>query len=200
MRLKPKMEHISGIKQRAVKTKLTVTLQEYYRRLENLDWNFSSSDSKKHFDRGAKDMDWVELLASFDENFQELFKQFREYKLSGQPETAPVKPKPPFPAKPSNLSVLVPVLGESGAYLMCAATDRTNEIWDKTITDEGHFILREIAGRGRIVGVYSTYENVNAAAVIAVSHINGEYDDVQIENIAFFEPRNATEGGNHGPI
>lgn len=180
-------EHIEGIKQRAVKAKSVVSIQEFYSRLQALDWFFSMADNRAAYENGARDLAEIELIASFSETFQTLLDQYRGFIFSGDPWNTPKLEAPEKPTCESKVEMMIHVISHSGAYLMQESSDTSNEVWDKTDSPDGHFLLSEISGTERKLGVLKTYDDVCHAASIAVNFSLGGYDEVLIENITLFD-------------
>jgi hypothetical protein len=181
-------EHIESVKQRAVKMKTVTTIQDFYKRLDAFDWYFSMSDSREAYERGLKGIQKLELLASCNDRFAILFENFREHKFSGEAWHNQKNAKPLLPKFECCVEIMEPVC-HAGAYLMCAGAVNVREVWDKTSTNEGNFVLREISGTDRLLGVFTSYEDVNSAAQFAVTTTQIAYDDVLIENIQIFQSR-----------
>lgn len=179
-------EHISDLKQRAAKMKSVVSIQEFYSRLESLDWFFSVSDSRSEYERGAKALEKLELTASHNDEFMLLLHAYRAYVFSGEEWKTPRLEKPPKPKSEKLVEMMIPVMSHSGAYLIQERSETAKEIWDKTTKADGYFILREISGREQLLGVFTNYQDVNRAASIASNSTIGGYDDVLIENIKLF--------------
>ena len=183
-------EHISDLKQRAVKMKSVVSIQEFYSRLESLDWFFSMSDSRSEYERGAKALEKLKLIASHNDEFMLLLHAYRPYVFSGDEWKTPRLEKPLKPKSETLVEMMVPVMSHSGAYLIQEGSETAKEIWDKTTKADGHFILREISGLERLLGVFTNYQDVNGAASIASNPTTGVYGDVLIENIKIFKSVN----------
>lgn len=180
-------EHLNGIKQRSVKMKSVITIQEFYSRLQSMDWFFPMSDSRAAYEVGAKKLEKLETTASYSSEFQSLLDSYRAYVFSGEEWGTQQLELPSKPDIDAAVEMLVPVVSHAGAYLMHQSTENTNEIWDKTRNIDGHFILREISGGEKLLGVFKTYGDVNNAASIAVNATLGGFGDVVIENIKLFE-------------
>lgn len=170
--------HIEDLRKRAVKVKSATSIQEFY---SGLDRHFTSPHLQQNTKVRDKSATRLKTLASQNTAFNQLYSAFEAYSLSGQHAE-----KPECPMLDCSIEVEIPVISHSGAFLVLAGTENTSEIWDGTASSEGSFVLRELVGLERLLGVFTSYQDVNVAAHFTASRTDAGSSDVLIENISLY--------------
>ena len=177
-----KSTHKQNVINEAVKKNTTITLLDFFNMLEKHDWYSSFSDSSAVYKQGQNDFEWLQYIASTNHRFDGLLATYRDLVNSKKEIDVDILVGEDKLLETTYENI---TRGENGILLR--GHDEygySNEVWDKTDTDEGHFSVNEIDGRH--VGVFPSWEIALQVAAYATGVPDGGYGDVVIENVSVF--------------
>lgn len=180
--------HRNLVLEDAVTEKFTIDAAGFFDILEKHDWYSSFSDDNSVVKAGENALSRLTEIAAKHHVFEELLESYREHKFSGEGWSKSEVPKPVVGENPS-VEIEKPVESEHGILIStCSEEDcHGNDVWDNTINVEGNFLVKEIAGNRRNVGVFPDRDTAKGVATYAVSFPDGGFDSVVIENIGVYQ-------------
>jgi len=173
----------------AVHEKRRVYISEFYLLLTKHNWLYAASEDESVVQCGQLNFNRLNAIKELNPEFEEMFRSFEEYifsggRLTGRSDAKLRKPIPP--QSDTFVEIEMPVV-DGTKVLLKPGDERGHGIWQDTKHLDGPFLLREIEGRKRPVGVFGDYRDVLGAAYSSVSYSTGRYEDVLIENIKIYE-------------